>query len=116
MDLLLRDEIDHRDGAAGRGAAVVADEGEFAIGGGGGFVGAFAHADFGEHLLGCGVHDGERALFVEREQRGVRQVGGKKGRRENGGRGEKRQEAREAHSGMVIGSEPKCNRSGRRGE
>ena len=71
MNFLLGDEVNHGEGVAGSFRAVIGDEGEFAVVGGGDFVGAFAGVYAGDDLFCGGVNDGELVCgFIEDEEGG----------------------------------------------
>src|SRR6266571_3482264 len=70
-EFLLSEQINHRKSVAWGASAVVGDEGEFAVVGGGDFVRSFAGGDLGHGLESGGIDDGKRGVFlIEDEKRG----------------------------------------------
>ena len=75
MNFFLGDEINHGERVAGSFGAVVGDEGEFAVGGSGDFVRAFACVNARDYLVGGGVYDGEWFADLFRTRRAGEGVG-----------------------------------------
>src|SRR6266568_3930301 len=69
-EFLLSEQINHRKSVAWGASAVVGDEGEFAVVGGGDFVRSFAGGDLGHGLESGGIDDGKRGVFLIEDEKG----------------------------------------------
>src|SRR6266851_2276153 len=69
-EFLLGEQINHRKSVAWGASAVVGDEGEFAVVGGGDFVRSFAGGDLGHRLEGGGIDDGKSGVFLIEDEKG----------------------------------------------